>query len=30
MALPKGIAPLQSATPFIQYDMDVDGFEGEV
>lgn len=30
MSLPKGIAPLQSATPFIQYDMDTDGFEGDV
>jgi|GEM_PF-557728 len=30
MSLPKGIPPLQSATPAIRYDMDVDGFEGEV
>jgi len=30
MSLPKGIPPLQSATPVIKYDMDVDGFEGEV
>ena len=30
MAFPKGIPPLQSNTPAIRYDMDVDGFEGEV
>lgn len=30
MSLPKGMPPLQSATPVIKYDMDADGFEGEV
>lgn len=29
MSMPKGMPPLQSATPVIKYDIDVDGFEGE-
>lgn len=30
MSLPKGIPPLQSNTPVIRYDMDTDGFEGDI